>query len=354
MRYGALASIASFCLLAGCSFIDDWTTLSTRPGAAEDGGMNDAGSGQDSGPSCTDSCDPGTGCPNEGEVCALASDGCLACQACTGCDPLSCPTACEVVTGTAQCVCQPSGEGGPCFDVSHCEIGLGCDATLAACLLPCATDAECTGVYPYCVEGRCYLPSSETDCANGFDDDGDRNTDCADLDCTGDASCIGTVPEWEFCADAAACMVGLSCRNGACVRNCATASECGGDFPECADVDSDGVTECTPALGCDFVANTGCDAAYECRLIAFPPGGDAVAGCVTPRGTVPVGSECSDAAQCAPGAECLSTDGTVFTCYQWCYVDDPATCPAGQTCNPLTGPDGSEATYMGRVFGACL
>lgn len=353
MRYGALAYIASLGLLAGCSFIDDWTTLSTRPGTTQDGGMNDAGTGHDSGPSCTDTCEPATGCPNAGEVCAVAADGCLACQACTGCDPSTCPTACEVVSGTSQCVCRQSTEGGPCLDSSHCEAGLICYADVGACLRVCNVDSECTGVFSTCIDTRCYRPSNETDCANGVDDDGDGSTDCEDIDCAGQAVCAGPGGgEWESCADGA-CMPGLICRSNVCYRSCGAAADCGGDFPDCADVDSDGVFECTPQLGCDFVANSGCAAAYECRPVSISPTGEILAGCVTPRGGLGPGADCSATPdQCGVRLECLG-DGTNFRCYRWCYEDDPGGCPAGEACNPVTTPSGENLVYMSRGVGVC-
>ncbi len=38
------------------------------------------------------------------------------------------------------------------------------------------------------------LPSTETDCFDGLDDDGDGNTDCADFDCNPVAKCVPPVP----------------------------------------------------------------------------------------------------------------------------------------------------------------
>lgn len=358
-RWTILAPLA---LLTGCSFIDDWSAFTTT-NAGMDSGTPDSGTpdaGTDSGtpdagtdaPACSDACDDDADC-DPGEVCALDDDdGCSTCQPCTGCDPASCATTCVVTDRAARtCECAPPRrEGEPCESSTECATGLQCAEGFGVCLATCAVDSDCTGTYSRCDGAFCY--PTEIDCANSDDDDGDGFTDCDDFDCAGDPACGGGGGggEWDPCPTDGDCDTGLVCRVGICMRPCAVSSDCtSADFPECADLDGDGLGECLPMTGCDFVHNSGCRVGEACYLI-WLDAETVRAGCLRARGSiVPIGGACGhDDRWCAPGSSCWWTSSPPGTCVQWCYVEEGA-CVTG-TCAPFSTP---APIYMGQMVGTC-
>ncbi len=131
-------------------------------------------------------------------------------------------------------------------------------------------------------------PSSETDCDDAIDNDGDGNLDCADIDCLGSAAC----PE-------------LACDDG--VDNDADG------FIDCNDVDCFGTPTCLPELNCvDGIdndldgdtdcADDDCDAAPVCGPEsdcedAVDNDGDGAIDCDD--------TDCEDTDACAPVSGCM-------------------------------------------------
>jgi len=80
-----------------------------------------------------------------------------------------------------------------CETIPSCAEGEQCDdGNLCTETDKCTASGDCAGTAKTCLEGRqcnldngnCeFISASETNCANGFDDDGDGNIDCADSDC---------------------------------------------------------------------------------------------------------------------------------------------------------------------------
>ena len=80
-------------------------------------------------------------------------------------------------------------------------------------------------------------------------------------------------------------------------------------------------------LVCDPITNFGCATDQNCTLIA-----ENTLGCVT-AGTAGYGEECSQSLPCRRGA-CLTLDGEVYTCRQYCRQTDNQ-CPDERPCNVI-------------------
>ena len=69
-----------------------------------------------------------------------------------------------------------------------------------------------------------------------------------------------------------------------------------------------------------------------------------------------LGSVCADAATCGDGGVCAGTGEGDTVCYQVCLPENcEDVCATGETCVPLTDPDGQPQTLEdGTVIGACV
>jgi hypothetical protein len=106
-------------------------------------------------------------------------------------------------------------------------------------------------------------PESETDCADGIDEDEDGFTDCEDDDCAEDAACVETDCsdgvdndgdgamdcEDDDCADDAACAVETDCGHGV--------DNDGDGSIDCDDTDCEGAAECAVCEDEDLGTATG-------------------------------------------------------------------------------------------------
>lgn len=325
-------------LLAGCSFIDDWGSLRrTADAGTRDGGGHDGG--RDSGMCEQPSCD----CASD-EVC-VEVDGCPVCVACDPC--AGCGTQCVAIDVTQQlCYCEHSRiEGEVCDFPEECMRGLSCqdgacrrevaregescaaracaaglDCVDSVCRQPCVSSGECSAAYPDCEAGYCRGSSGG---------------------------------EWEPCGSGSSCDVGLECRDiggtgfTLCFRPCNSDADCpSAEHTHCQDIEGDGLLECAPPSGCNFVYGTGCAPDRTCGIlyIGMP---EAEGYCFFTRGTPqPAGGPCGEANGCEPGSACFS-DGVSGTCMRLCFTDESA-CLGGQTCNPVGIP------YMAREVGVCM
>ncbi|MHC4066356.1 MAG: M12 family metallo-peptidase [Planctomycetota bacterium] len=212
-----------------CDDRDACTTDSCDPAT---GCVNDPIDCDDADACTTDSCDPGSGCVNDpivcdpGEVCingvcepaACDNNGvCAGLEDCDNCpndcisgggpgcgngvcerslgeDCLSCQQDCRGKQNGKQSrrFCCGDGDGEnpvDCSDARCTSDGFACSDTPASSF--CCGDDNCEGAEDSC---NCQIdcgapPADESSCTDGFDDDCDGATDCADTDCSGDPSC---------------------------------------------------------------------------------------------------------------------------------------------------------------------
>ncbi len=133
-------------------------------------------------------------------------------------------------------------------------------------------------------------PSSESDCADGIDNDADGQLDCADIDCLGSAAC----PE-------------LSCGDG--VDNDADG------FIDCNDVDCFGTPACLPELNCVDGIDNDNDGAIDCA-----------------------DEDCDSVPVCGPEANCedaIDNDGDGFVDCDDTDCEDTDACAPETTCLPF-------------------
>ncbi|MEW5742957.1 MAG: hypothetical protein AB1938_28840, partial [Myxococcota bacterium] len=183
------------------------------------------------------------------------------------------------------------------------------------------------------------VPSQETQCDNGLDDDGDGDVDCVDFDCNE-----------RTCTNGNRCVTGLTCQGGQCLGG----SQVICDQPPSVCFQSAGV--CVVDAGCRYPPNAGvgCDDGNDCTSMdtcqldgacmgmsmacTTPPGqcraalGQCVpdAGCqyaVTPAAPCDDGNACTTADRCDADGGCL---GTAVTCEpRECQVHTGACDPDG-------------------------
>lgn len=156
---------------------------------------------------CADPCRENADCPGAlvcdvaSGLCGEAPQGCVLDADCVGdrlcvgglcADPecaenADCPDACvDRLCGAVPVAC--AGDGA-------CEAGALCGAGVCADPNPCAEDADCGGLRPVCLLGRCVACRGDLDCAPSEFCDGGR---CVFLDgCAEDADCPGR----RQCAD---------------------------------------------------------------------------------------------------------------------------------------------------------
>ncbi|MFZ5444562.1 MAG: hypothetical protein ACOZQL_31505 [Myxococcota bacterium] len=187
---------------------------------------------------------------------------------------------------------------------------------------PCDSLGLCLDTHD-CIDGKCRArDGGVTDggartenCANGTDDDGDSQVDCADSDCGG-----------KGCSDGDPCTEGEVCSNGMCPRGaaktCNTPSSCQSASGTC----EPGTGRCVYPPLADGVSCGGTAAARCCagNCVSINSDGANCGGCGL---TCSTGQACQDIStnSCGP----VSTSGRC-TC-----TPDAGTsaCPMGQTCN---------------------
>lgn len=159
----------------------------------------------------------------------------------------------------------------------------------------------------------------------------------------------GTAAEGAACTSDANCREGHTCSplNRTCVRLC-----CGDSDSSCnigdqcspyADEDGEliGFGFCETPSGCNFAAQTGCEAEQECVYLSM----DGTTGCRPNRGGTAGQSEaCSESVACQPGFLCLGEPGR---CAGACNpMTTPTTCGAGLVCFGVTD--------WAETIGGCL
>jgi len=196
---------------------------------------------------------------------------------------------------------------------------------------------------------------TETQCADGLDNDGDGKTDCADPDCLGAA-----------CNDGNACTTGTTCQaSGACGGG--TTTQC--NSPPNAQC-YQGAGTCLPSTGlcrytplasgttCDADSNActvadACDGAGTCKAGAAKTCNSPPGQCYDPTGTcAPATGSCSYAFK-ASGSAC-NADSNPCTVGDAC--DGEGTCVAGaaKVCNtPPTGSGCWQAGVCSTATGSC-
>jgi hypothetical protein len=170
----------------------------------------------------------------------------------------------------------------------------------------------------------------------------------------------GTKAAGDRCASESECGATTTCDSSRCRKTCFESLDCGTDAAVLCEVYSDSNDH--PIAGichrdCDPVSPSSptdsrfedCAAAESCRLDAFD-----VPAC-TPLGMAkPIGAACGDTDVCVAGAGCVSTESDQ-ACRKYCWVEDPATCPAGRTCAPLRSQTNHPFVLLeSRTLGACL
>jgi cysteine-rich repeat protein len=196
-------------------------------------------------------------------------------------------------------------------------------------------------------------PTTETDCANAVDDDGDGNVDCDDADCNADPACAG--------------MVELDCTNGLdddgdgdidCAdSNCATDPACvpatETDCTNGVDDDGDGNTDCNDA---DCNGDPGCAGMVETDCTnGLDDDGDGATDCAD--------TNCATDPACVAGGETDCTngldddgDGATDCADSDCTADPACAAPVcgdgtvdpGEQCDDgnVTAGDGCDAACM--------
>ena len=170
----------------------------------------------------------------------------------------------------------------------------------------------------------------------------------------GESSCVaaGTKQPGEVCSGVGECAPGSQCYDkgcgiSICRRYCATNGDCPARTSCSTDVTcpmplTNVVRLCSQACDPRGMAQTGCAANLRCLVM---PGESTECECVLPARVGVDGASCTDSSMCAPGLICVNTGAPV--CRPICRLDQPTTCQAGRTCQPLTNP-----THV--VFGACI
>lgn len=285
--------------LAGCSFIDDWGSLSTGPVEAMDGGDRDGGGdGTDGG-----AVDAG----RDATVCNRCAAGCPSGERCVY-EPTE---DCEV------CLPDPPEEGDPCDGPADCAADQRCFN--GGCARTCTSGDDCAGATlgDLCIESRvgpicfgamcdpvvgdpCDLTLEHCDFV-GDSPDGNLGTACVADD--GTRRSEGSACSGEFACEGGSVCVDVD-SDGAfvCERVCWTDGDCGdgracGPFAtssgELAMVDGRGVGVCFGGLGRQgdsCTTNQDCYAASSCWA------GQCRMRCMTDS-------------DCAVGTLCMDLDG---------------------------------------------
>jgi hypothetical protein len=189
--------------------------------------------------------------------------------------------------------------------------------------------------------------TTETNCTDGQDNDGDQLTDCADPDCVAHPSCVynnNGVCEplrGENTTNCLAdCPANPVCGNGTCetgedATNCP--ADCGanpcnndgtcdaGETVANCPADCGGTGQCT--TDADILAQNGC-AGQACDLNA-----DGTAAECRATGTAAHYGSCTTSTDCMAGDGCISTDGGVTAnCLPYCIPGGTPTCPGAGVC----------------------
>ncbi len=194
--------------------------------------------------------------------------------------------------------------------------------------------------------GRACLELSETQCADGMDNDGDGSSDCADPDCEG-LSC-----DRDLCTTGDLCQLGACNPNSitACPANTtvpcrSTAGQCVPSTGQCAYAALDAGSPCDDGVACTH--SDVCDQAASCSGTAYActsttcaanPQCNGLGGCTYDFGT--------STRVCDDGASCTHTDrcADAGVCTGTGYACNPPVCFSGTGCD---GDGGCLFTFNG-------
>ncbi|MDF1563564.1 MAG: hypothetical protein P1V51_11000 [Deltaproteobacteria bacterium] len=351
-------------------------------------------------------CSVDTDC-RAGERCEALTGKCVSTTGCTSDAACGSLERCDLATGT--CIgdpgctrdldCSPPQticEGGACVPgcaQSGCSGTDTCEASTGRCqpVGGCSTDAQCSPPARICEGGACVPGCGDTGCSTGWTCLAATGRCESDGSCTSDAecgaparichsgSCIdGCTPggcgtEWSCntstgrcesgtggcisdanCSPPAAICVGGSCtagctttgcttgtcntstgRCGTATTTCSTNADCSAPFPLCAGGTcvADGSSDCT---------TTGCTTGSLC---------DPYLGACEPRGTVPLGQNCTTHEQCADDYCVILGDGQ-GRCTRACSATHQ--CPVDFNCYAIPPPGTSfclHETLIGKDYG---
>lgn len=146
----------------------------------------------------------------------------------------------------------------------------------------------------------------------------------------------GTATEGMPCEFANSCRDGLVClADGVCRRAC-----CGGSSATCMPgdfcsgfADAPGAGFCLTPSGCDFVAQTGCEAGQTCTLIS----GDGSTLCRPAREGGATQNQSCETEPCADGHTCIRRMDESPICARGCDPMAADSCGEGLSCGGLMG-----------------
>lgn len=186
-------------------------------------------------------------------------------------------------------------------------------------------------------------PSIETACANGLDDDGDGQIDCADVDCTD-----------RSCTTGNACVTGQTCSNGGCQGG--RQVRC--DTPPSSCFMAGGL--CVVDAGCRYLATPGttCEDGSDCTTMDRCDNGGVCVGQIRQCTQPPAGQCWAAAGVCVADAGCSYQPavGTACNDQENCTIDDRCDGDAGCTGTPVHCAPRECAVPSGRCTadGGCL
>lgn len=195
-------------------------------------------------------------------------------------------------------------------------------------------------------------PSSETDCTDELDEDGDSLTDCDDDDCHDDPACYVEIPE-EICGDRIDNDGDgrMDCEDDECsgqpiCETIETETVCDDDFDndgdgatDCSDADCDDHPDCVLCLDvetCDNETDDDCDGFTDCA----DPECMREEVCTGPCG----GGECPERHSDAEIEEAFEICGLVSGCMGWDSLQE--TCVSGYLLNQSADEYEASASFL--------
>ena len=206
------------------------------------------------------------------------------------------------------------------------------DAAIDSAAISCTLVPQggCSGSTPACDIGD----DGKTFC-RGVTKQGTSNNHCAaDTECKDGYTCIGD---------------GQATHENYCARFCELDNHCLGVGSRCVNELTSSTTSmpldvrvCSNA--CEPVAQSGCPTGMGCLPYEYASGD--FTDCEY-MGTKLTGDACGSSRECSPGAVCVGSSTTPYTCRPLCIVGSPSPCATTtQTCTGLAnGLDIGSATY---------